>query len=166
MWIPFDEMPAQARIWIYQANCSLSAEMQQTIETYLENQIAAWSSHGSPIRGSAKTLHNRFVVVAADEAYQAPSGCSIDKSVHWLKELGNMLAVDFFDRSVTLLKENKVESVPLNSIKKHIDTGMIGLDTIVFNNTVISKEQMDKDWSITAKKSWMARYFVISQESV
>jgi hypothetical protein len=166
MWIPFDEMPAQARIWIYQANGSLSTEMQQTIYTYLANQIEGWSSHGASMKGSAQVLHNRFVVIAADETYQAPSGCSIDKSVHWIKELGNTLEVDFFDRAVTILKENKLESIPLNSVKKHIEAGLISVNTLVFNNTISSKEQLENAWCLTAGESWMSRYFVISKEKV
>ena len=163
MWIPFDELPTHARVWIYQANRPLSAAEKQTTQDYLETRIRFWDSHGNPVIGSSRLLHNRFVVIAADQARQAPSGCSIDQSVGWLRELGNALDVDFFDRSVTFLREGQVESVPLNTLKKHVEIGTIDPQTVVFNNAIGSKAQLDTAWQTAAKNSWLVRYFAANK---
>ena len=160
MWMPFNEMPAHARVWIYQANRPLSAAEKQTIQSHLETRIRSWSSHGNSLTGSSQLLHDRFVVIAADQERQAPSGCSIDQSVGWLRELGNELDVDFFDRSVAFLREGRMESVPLNVLKKHVEIGTIDPQTVVFNHAIGSKAQLGTSWQTVAKDSWLARYFV------
>ncbi|MBC7921800.1 MAG: hypothetical protein H7Z75_12025 [Ferruginibacter sp.] len=163
MWIPFEELPAHARVWIYQANRPLSAAEKQTVQDHLEIRIRSWDSHGNAMIGSSRLLHDRFVVIAADETQQAPSGCSIDQSVGWLRELGNELGVDFFDRSVAFLREERLESVPLNALKKHVELGTIHPQTVVFNHAIGSKAQLDTAWQTAAKDSWLARYFVASK---
>lgn len=166
MWIPFEELPAEARVWIYQANRTLSAEAQQTVIAYLKDQLQAWNSHGAALKASAKLFYNRFVVIAANESHQAPSGCSIDKSVHWLKDLSNALETDFFDRSAAFLKDGRVETIALTKLKKSVEEGLIQPGSILFNNTVQTKAQLEKDWLVAAGNSWMSRYFAVDKQII
>ncbi len=84
----FDKMPATSRIWIYQASRNVSESEIQTISSVLDIKMEAWAAHGAALLSAFKIFHNRFVVIALDENQNAASGCSIDASTHWFKELG------------------------------------------------------------------------------
>ena len=163
MWIPFDQLPSHARVWIYQASNELSADQQQLIQAYIKNEVDGWGTHGTALRASAQILENRFVVIAVDESYQAPSGCSVDKSVRWLKNLGQSLQVDFFDRSIVFIGGQGVETVALNNLKKAVEEERITPGTLVFDNTVSNKGMLEQSWQTTAAQSWIKRYFRVDK---
>jgi hypothetical protein len=159
MLISFDNMPSYARIWVYQADRSLTSSEVLAIEQYLSNQVADWAAHGAPLAGSFQVLHQRFVIVAVDEKQNAASGCSIDASTRWLKDLGQNLAINFFDRSIAYWHNNSIQTVEMLKIKPLVAEGVITPDTIIFNNLVANIDDFQAKWQVKAGDSWMARYF-------
>ncbi len=165
MFIPFEEMPDQARVWVYQANRPLSkAEEDYTLQI---SQIFAsrWTAHGKDLKSSVKVFHHQFLVIAVDEAYNQASGCSIDASVALVKELEQKLGssthpLSFFDRTkVAFVYQDQVFLESMSRLKERVMEGNITPETFTFNNLVSSKEQFEKEWMVPAKNSWLARYF-------
>lgn len=160
MFIAFEQMSPDARVWVYQANKFLDSTARQAILNQTEHFLQQWDAHGKPLRASAIILHNLFLVVAVDESYNAASGCSIDASVHFLKELGNQLQLDFFDRSrQALIKEGNIQLEHFRNLKTHIGVGMIEKDTLTFNPSVSTLQELQTNWQIPAGESWLAKYF-------
>lgn len=165
MYIPFEDMPAQARIWIYQASRPLSQAEENYAQQLGQQFTSAWSAHGHALRASVKIFHHRFLMVAVDETYQAASGCSIDASVALVKELEEKFATErdsfsFFDRSkVAFLHQGEVFVESTAHLKQQVAEGKIKPETLTFNNLVSNKEQFEKEWIVPAKDSWLARYF-------
>lgn len=159
MWMPFDELPAPARVWIYQTSRPLSDVEIPYVQQVLDEQVARWAAHGQPLTGSARVLHGRFVVLAVDESQNGPSGCSIDASAHWFKELGRQLGVDFFDRSVAYLAGDAVQTVPTAGVKTAVAEGRIRPETLVFNPLVATMGEWKTGWRVPAAESWLKRYF-------
>jgi hypothetical protein len=134
----------------------------QTIQQVLENQINNWAAHGASLAGSTQILHNRFVVVAVDEMQNQASGCSIDASTRWLKDLGAELNIDFFDRSVAFLQNNELKTVEIGKIKTLVAEDILTPDTLIFNNLVPNIQKFKNNWNVKASDSWMKRYFQIA----
>ena len=166
MYIRFDDIDFDSRLWIYQANRSLTDHEVSLINQTLEAVIDGWEAHNHALLASVKVFHNRFVVIAVDESHEMPSGCSIDKSVHWLEELGGRLGVDFFDRSVAYLDASKnVQTLPVAQVKQAVADEVISLNTPVFDNLVASKAQWMKRWKVPADQTWLKRFFKEERES-
>lgn len=159
MLTSFETLPPSARVWIYQADRILTQQEVETISTYLQNEVAQWAAHGSPLVGAFAVLYNRFVIVAVDEAQNAASGCSIDASTRWLKALGEHLQLNFFDRSVSYWKNQSIASVEMLQLKQEVALGNITPDTVIFNNLVATKGDFETQWQLKAADSWMKRYF-------
>jgi hypothetical protein len=66
-------------------------------------------------------IYNDFtIVLAVDTSVANSSGCSIDKSVHFIKEVGKELNVDFFNRLKVWIKDNNVYSrVSFKDLSNH-----------------------------------------------
>jgi hypothetical protein len=160
MYIPFSDLDLQARVWIYQANRTLSKDETGVLTETLKSALDTWDAHGKPLTASGKVFENRFVVIGVDERDEMPSGCSIDKSVHWLQQIGSQLHVDFFDRSVAFYNANEeIEAIPVAKIKQAVAEEMLTPSTIVFNNQVTTKAQWLNKWKAPASHTWLARYF-------
>lgn len=162
MLIPFQKMPDYARVWVYQANKNLSDSQVQAIQQVLENQINNWAAHGADLTGSVQILHNRFIIVTVDERQNQASGCSIDASTRWLKDLGTEMSLDFFDRSIAFLNNNELQTVEIGKIKLLVYQEILTAETLIFNNLVANIQEFKNNWQIKASDSWMKRYFQIA----
>jgi hypothetical protein len=159
MLIPFDKMPDYARIWVYQANKNLSETEVNFIQQHLENQVNQWAAHGAALVGAIQVLHNHFVVVAVDEMQNHASGCSIDASTRWLKDLGADMNIDFFDRSVAFVHDNEIKTVEMLKIKTLVAEGILTPETLIFNNLVPNIGEFKNAWQVSVINSWVKRYF-------
>jgi hypothetical protein len=160
MYIPFDQLPAEARIWIYQASRPLTEAEQAEIKPLLQQFATEWSSHGKGLQASAELLYGRFLVLANNENATAASGCSIDASVRFVRELEERFKLSFFDRTqLAFLKDGEVELVNMQEIKNKVTAGDISSDTLYFDTLVTTYGDLQNDWPRPAQKSWLSRYF-------
>ncbi|PWJ56519.1 hypothetical protein CLV98_11113 [Dyadobacter jejuensis] len=160
MYVPFNEIDLNSRIWIFQANRSLTESENDTITETLKSSVENWEAHGKALTASVKLFENRFVVVAVDERDELPSGCSIDKLTHWVQEIGHQLQIDFFDRSLAYLDaQGGLQTVPVPGIKQAVANEIIGRYTTVFDNQVSTKAQWMTKWKVPADHTWLKRYF-------
>jgi hypothetical protein len=156
----FENQPANARIWIYQASRNLTAQEETWLLEQLQSQLSQWAAHGEALQASAHIEYGRFVVLALNENLNAASGCSIDASTRWLKELGTALQLDFFDRSLCYLTTTGlIENLTLSQIKEAIHNGIITDNTLIFNNLVKNKQELSSQWKQPASSSWLSKYF-------
>lgn len=153
-----NNMPPDARVWVYQSNRALSDAEVTAIQHEGENFIAGWSAHGAALKASFEIRHNRFVIIAVDEKQALASGCSIDKSVHFIKALEQKFNLNFFDRmQVAYRKGNEILACSLNEFEKLAAQKQVDENTIVFNNMVTNKTAFDKEWEIPLKQGWQSR---------
>lgn len=163
MYIPFDEMPATARIWVYQANRPLN-DTEQDYALQRGQQFASqWAAHGQDLRSSVLVQHDYFLIVAVDEQYNAASGCSIDSSVGFVRELEQKFrgpsSVSFFDRTqIAFWQEGEVLLLPMKDAKAKVSNGEILPEALIFDNTIPTKEALENRWQIPVKDSWLVRY--------
>ena len=160
MYIPFSNLDLEARVWVYQTNREITKEEAGIITETLKSALDLWEAHGKPLTASGKVFEHRFVVIGVDERDELPSGCSIDKSVHWLQQIGHQMNIDFFDRSLAYLDDyHIVQTVPVPKIKQSVLEEIITPSTIIFDNQVATKAQWMNRWKTPAFHSWLSRYF-------
>ena len=159
MWVNFDELPLQSRVWVFQSNRMMSPDEQSSIDDALKQFVQKWSTHGVQMLASHVLYHNCFVIIAADEQKQVASGCSIDSFTALFKAFGAQYNLSFFDRfSIAHKLEDEVVISNLDDFKQLIDDGRITPDTLVFNNLIEQRQDLSTKWEIPLKESWQKRY--------
>ncbi|MGR3811555.1 hypothetical protein [Jiulongibacter sp. NS-SX5] len=161
MFQDFEKMSLNSRVWIYQANRTLSAKEENVVQYSLKTAIENWNAHSTPLLGSVNVIDSRFVIVTVDEGHQMASGCSIDASTKWLTELGSQLNLDFFDRSIVYQGDTGLSSIAPFGIKSAVEKGQIKPETVIYNNNAIQTiAELHSKWRIRADKSiFFKRYF-------
>jgi hypothetical protein len=159
MFIPFEAISPQARVWIYQANREFSDQEKAVAEDYLKFFAEKWTAHSQTLKASFDIRYNHFIILSADEGYNAASGCSIDASVRAIKEIEAKISIQLFDRNqIAFKKEESIEIIPLNRLKEKYLDGAWDENTLTFNNLVNIKGQLETDWIIPAGRTWLKRY--------
>tara|TARA_B100000941_G_C28105639_1_gene350694 strand:- start:3 stop:491 length:489 start_codon:yes stop_codon:yes gene_type:complete len=160
MLIEFDKISVQSPIWIFQANKIFDLSLIKKIEEDTINFLNSWTSHNVEIKSSFKIVHNLFLIISVESDFSRPSGCSVDKLINFVKEINKLHNIDFLDRlSISYRHENKIKVVNIAEFKKLILDGLISKDTIVFNNTLRNKGELNKNWETKALNSWHKKYF-------
>ena len=160
MYIPFEEMSPNSRIWIYQADRQITEEEERQIERSAKEFLEGWAAHGNPLNSSFTVLHNKFLVISVDESYNMASGCSIDASVALVRRLEEQLNLNFFDRSkVAFLLNGEIFESSMADLKELISEGKINSETITFNNLVANVNELNNQWKMPAGETWLKRYF-------
>lgn len=155
--LPADFAP-ESRVWIYQSSRLFTMGEALQIEDLLNHFVANWKSHGTPVQGFGTMFFGQFIVLMADENATGVSGCSTDSSVRLIKEIEQLYKVSLFDRqSLAFIIKNKVELLPLNQLQYAFDNSFINTDTIYYNNTVLTKAELENNWMIPLKESWLAK---------
>lgn len=145
-----------SRVWIYQANRVFSMSEALSIEDILSDFTRSWKSHGTPVKGAGYLFFGQFIVLMADETATGVSGCSTDSSVRLIKEIEQQFEVSMFDRTtLAFVVKDKIQLLPLSQLQYAVDNGFIDADTLYFNNLVQTKEELENNWIIPLKESWL-----------
>jgi hypothetical protein len=155
MLVPYENLSPQARVWVYQADRLLLPAEVQGIQAHLEQFAAKWETHGQAVKAYAAVYHQAFIVLMSDTPV---SGCSIDSSVHVLKEIEQQYKVKLFNRlTVAYMSKQDAQVRFANAPTFRALMAQKALDHthIVFNNLVHTKADFESAWQVPiAQSSW------------
>ncbi|MCW3088786.1 MAG: hypothetical protein JWQ78_2172 [Sediminibacterium sp.] len=147
-----------SRVWVYQSNRLFFISEALQIEDMLNEFVAGWNSHGTPVKGYANLLFGQFIVLMADETATGVSGCSTDSSVRLIKQVEELFKVEMFNRqNLAFVVKEKIQAIPLAQFRHAFDNGFIDSDTLYFNNLVLDKAALLQQWMIPIKDSWLMK---------
>ena len=151
------EFNEASRVWIYQSSRRFTEQQQIEIDEQLLQFYTQWTTHGAAVKGWAKLVFGQFIVVLADETGSNVSGCSTDGMVRVIKSIERQYDTNLFDRlTLTFLVKGEPQMLPLGQVQYAIDKGYIDGDTLLFNNTVATKDELMHSWLVPVKESWLA----------
>lgn len=154
-----DALNKNAKVWVYQAERPLTEEEQEMAQTAINSFLETWTSHNHQLLAYGEITYHRFVLLFVDETMTTASGCSIDKSVHFIETLGKLLQVDFFDRNTfTYLKADCVKEVNSYDLHDHYYRGVIDDESMFFNTLIKTKEDYLEKWLLPLKSSWHHKF--------
>ncbi|MDB5031290.1 ABC transporter ATPase [Mucilaginibacter sp.] len=149
-----------SRVWVYQSDKKLADGVVQQIQQRLNSFTAEWTAHNNQLKAKAEIRYNRFFILIVDETQAGASGCSIDKSVNFMKQLEQEFNISLFDRfNLAYRDAGEVLSLPRHDFEELLKQGSINTDTIVYNNLVQNLTELETKWEVPFKDSWHIQLF-------
>lgn len=163
MFVPFDTLPDNARVWVYPISRTLNDQECAQLEAMLESFVQNWLSHQREVHGSGLILENRFIVLAADESVTDVSGCSIDSSVRFIREVEQTFHVSCFDRSHVyfLGQSGSLESIDFRDLHQAWNQGIIDEQTLVFNLQAAHVDDVRRKWLLPLKSTPYSKFIPV-----
>lgn len=147
-------------MWIYQSDKKLADEVVQQVQQRLNAFTAEWTAHNNQLKAKAEIRYNRFLILIVDETQAGASGCSIDKSVHFMQRLEQEFGLNLFDRFNLAYREgNEVLSLPRRDFEEMLKQGKLNKESIVYNNLVQNLTELQTKWEVPFKDSWHVQLF-------
>jgi hypothetical protein len=155
------DFAGNSRVWIYQSHRLFTISEAFQIEEILEAFVKDWKSHGTPVKGYANLFFGQFIIIMADESASGVSGCSTDSSVRVIKEIEQTFQVQLFDRlSLAFFSKDKIQVLPIAQLPYALENHFVDGETPYFNNTVQTKAELEENWIIPLKTSWLAMKYL------
>ncbi len=154
--VKLQQLSPDSRIWIYQSNREFTAEETQKINSLAAEFVNTWSAHGAALMAAAEVLYNRFLIIGVDEKQASASGCSIDKSVGFVKKIEADFKINLLDRMlIAYSKGNNIKTFKLPEVSFLLEKAEITGDTVIFDNLVSTKQDWEEKWQVALKDSWI-----------
>lgn len=157
-----------SKVWIYQCSTLLTEEQVDGIRDDLYSFLESWTSHNARLYTYGNVFHQRFIAIFVDERYAGASGCSIDKSVHFIESLEQKYGITLTDRTDVAYMEkaedeegedvSKIHTVHLHALKDSVTVGVLDENTYVFDNLVKTKGDFLQRWVVPLGESWHKRF--------
>tara|TARA_B100000029_G_scaffold466861_1_gene502711 strand:+ start:409 stop:900 length:492 start_codon:yes stop_codon:yes gene_type:complete len=159
--VVFDELPEDARVWIFSAERELTALEQEQVLAHVDRFIDQWGAHNVPLVAGRALQYSQFLFVAVDQRTAGPSGCSIDALVRQMKVLEQELNVELVNHAPVLFRRGtNVERVSREDFAELVAGGHVDLKTTVFNNTLqVLGDVRAGRWEVPASESWHGQAF-------
>jgi hypothetical protein len=166
--VPFDQLPGDARLWVFAAERPLSSAEAESLLAVVDQFLAHWKAHGAPLTAGRDWRYDRFLLVGVDEASADASGCSIDAMVRQLQQLETALGVSILDHAPVLFRRgNAIERLPRPQFAELARQGAVSPDTVVFNNSLTRVGDVrEGKWETPARASWHGRAFNLTSPVV
>ena len=154
-----ESLPDSARVWIYQSSRPFTENDITVLRSQINGFVGEWTAHSQQLTAAGDVLFEHFIVLAVDEQQAGASGCSIDKSVYFIKSLENQYQTALFERmNFAYLDDGEVRVVPSSEFSKRYTEGGLSDDSLVFDNLVQSIGDMKKGWVKPLANSWHKRF--------
>lgn len=161
MFVEYEKLPSNSRIWVYQSDREFTQEEVDYISNQSKEFINQWTKHGTDLKGSFTIKYNQFLILAVDQGFNNVSGCSIDASVHFVQALEQKLNVDMMDKmNISFKVGEHINVVKMNAFRQFAKEKKIKADTLVFNNMIDTKQELEEQWEVPAEQSWHKRFLV------
>lgn len=160
MYIPFEQLPAHSRVWIYQAERILTEKEIEIVKQRLTRFCEGWNTHGNGMPTSFDIFDQQILILAVDESGLGASGCSIDSSVKVLRELESMLGVNLTDQGKVSVRNSSgdLKVFPALGLKSKVQAGELTLEQEVINPLIRTKADLQQLWQ-PVRNSWLNKYF-------
>lgn len=143
----FPQFSPNSKVWIYTADRDLTAQDLNEIDAAMNLFLPEWAAHGNALFGGYAVERNRFLILVVDEVQATASGCSIDTSVRFIKELGAKIGVDFFNRMNMVIEEGTNQKiVHIGDLKEYPEA-------FVFNPMITNLADLRDNWRIKVAES-------------
>lgn len=147
-------------VWIYQASRRLSAGEQQELLASGREFCANWATHGKPLDAAVFLIDGLFVIVKVNSALMAASGCSIDKSLQWIRSMEQQFSISLLDRMQVAWMDGdgQIHHAGLNEAKNAYANASLNANCRVFIHSITSGSDLKIAWLQPLSQSWLMRF--------
>jgi hypothetical protein len=160
----FNNFSPSSKIWIYQSDRILTDDEVILLNEKANSFVNEWAAHKVQLKASATVHAHLFLILVVDEQQASASGCSIDSSVRFVKDMEVSLGVSFFDRlRVAYESQGQINIANYKELVTAINEGNLPHNVLIFDNTITSLNDLQTSWRKPISQSWLAKFLNVEQ---
>ncbi|MEO7086712.1 MAG: hypothetical protein ABI442_09705 [Gemmatimonadaceae bacterium] len=158
--VAFDTLPDSARVWVFASDKPLSGDAADSLLSAVDEFLAGWAAHGTPLRCARDWRDGRFLAVGVDVNAENASGCSIDGLFRTLQQLEGVLGSRLVGGGRVFYRtKSGIETSSHDGFADAINAGEVARETPVFDTSLTDAGDWRNGFEKPASQSWTARFF-------
>ncbi len=158
--VPFDTLPDSSRVWIFASDQPLSGAVADTLLAAVDQFLANWNAHGTPLHCGREWRDGRFLAVGVDVTAENASGCSIDGLFRVLQKLESEVGSRLVGGGRVFYRTRSgVEAASRDEFADRVHQGEIGRETPVFDTSITDAAAWRTTFEQAAGLGWTAKFF-------
>ena len=159
MFTAFENLSPQAKVWVYPCSRKFYPQELDELQQQLQDFCNTWiTSEEKEITTSYKLVYNRFVIFSIEEDVETTNEV-INKQVAFVIELQQKYKVELLDKMNVCFKQGEhVQYKELKEFKKLLKNKSVSAKTVVFDNLVQTKDELENFWEVPITESWYNRF--------
>jgi hypothetical protein len=159
MIVDFNKIPDWCKLWVFPSSRKFYpqelAELKKVVEDFLNN----WNNNGQSLNCAYQLKYDRFIIVAVDNSELTLSLKAHDQLASFIQDLEKKFEVILLDKINVCYKQGEfVQYKELKEFKKMMKNKGVSQKTVVFNNMLNTKKELESDWEINIMDSWLGRF--------
>lgn len=159
MYIDYESISDDAKVWVYPSSRKFYPAEIEEVTKKVKNFVENWKADDEGFKVSYQFLHNRFIVLIADDENTTLTNADIDTSVSFILELQETYKVELLDRMNVCFKQGDfIQYKELKDFKKLVKNRAVTGKTIIFDNLITNNHDFKNFWEIPIEDSWYNRF--------
>jgi hypothetical protein len=159
MFVDYTSISNDAKVWVYPSSRKFYPTEIEEIEQKVKQFVESWKPEDENFKVSYQLLYNRFIILVADDTETSLTNADMDASVSFILQLQETYKVELLDKMNACFKQGEyVQYKDLKDFKKLLKNKAVTAKTIIFDNLINNKEDLENFWEITIENSWYNRY--------
>ena len=159
MFVDYTSISNDAKVWVYPSDRKFYSTEIDEIEKKIKKFAENWKLEDENFKVSYRFLYNRFIILVADDSETTLTNADIDTSVSFILQLQETYKVNLLDKMNVCFKQGEyVQYKELKDFKKLVKNKAVTAKTIIFDNLINNKEDLENYWEIAIDDSWYNRY--------
>jgi hypothetical protein len=154
--VAFSSLPDNARVWVFGSAEALSPDSETLLLAAVDDYLAGWRAHGSPLTVARDWRDARFLAIGVDQTQENASGCSLDALFRVLQGLESRLGSSLLGNARVYFRDPNglVQVTDRAGFVTMAQTGSIGPHSRVFDLSVQTAAGWRDRFEKGAADSW------------
>lgn len=158
MFVDYENLSEEARVWVYPSSRKFYSQELDELNKKLANFVTSWKQNDEKFKASYQLLYHRFIIFLVEEDAKLINA-DIDQQVNFILELQQQYSVELLDKMNVCFKQAEfVQYKDVKQFKKLLKDKAVNDKTIVFDNLVRTKYDLENYWEVPITESWYNRF--------
>ena len=157
MFVSKESLSETAKVWIYPASRKFYKNELDEVEAKIKGFAINWKKEDENFQCSYQFLFNRFIIFFAEGSQL--SNNDIDEQVSFILKMQNEYQLELLDKMNVCFKQGEfIQYKELKEFKKLLKNKAVSEKTIVFDNLIQTKDELENFWEVPITESWYNRF--------
>lgn len=159
MIVDFNEIPTWSKLWVFPSSRKFYEQEISGLKENIESFLNSWTGEDQLFNCAYELKYDRFIVISVDNTDINLSLKTHDALSIFIQELEKKFEVILLDKINVCYKQGEfVQYKDIVEFKKMMKEKGVSSKTIVFDNMITTKEELENNWEINIMDSWLGRF--------
>ena len=159
MIVDFNEIPTWSKLWVFPSSRKFYEQEISGLKENIEAFLNSWTNEDQLFNCAYELKYDRFIIISVDNSEINLSLKTHDALSVFIQELEKKYEVILLDKINVCYKQGEfVQYKDIVEFKKMMKEKRVSSKTIVFDNMITTKEELENNWEINIMDSWLGRF--------